>query len=531
MKAFEELKRTITSEPIMLYFPDWDKPFEIHCDASKQAVAAILNQRIDEKERVIMYASRTLTPCERKYQVYEQECLALIWAVELFRQYIRNRKTIVRTDCSALEWLKSKKEGSRVMRWIMRLQEFDLDIQHRKGTKSGNVDGLTRDSAQSVNPYDEEPVEDLYADGLQAEAILFTTRARSKVAKMSESPKPIASDKSEDDVTTTGRPDYKEAIVAAPKGKREAKHPAFFDCEADLRMESRDDFIASQQRASPFMDFIRKDIATNPTSRYMKWDDLFVLRKDGQATRRAAVPEELRAWVLHMHHNIPLAAHQGHKRMLDQIMTNFCWPGLHKDARKWVQCCSICKKRKTPRPMRSGITRPVFALFPNHTVAIDIVGPLNETSDGNIWILTMIDVFTRWPVAVPIANRESRLIAKVIFRRWICEKGVPQQIVSDQGRELVSKGLKHMCEQVGSRKIETSGYNPTGNASVERFHKFLITALSMLVDRKDCEWDERIDAVLFAYRASMNDTTGYSPFFLETGSTSNFTGKCANECL
>jgi hypothetical protein len=94
--------------------------------------------------------------------------------------------------------------------------------------------------------------------------------------------------------------------------------------------------------------------------------------------------------------------------------------------------------------MRSGITKPVFALFPNHTVAIDIVGPLNESPEGNIWILTMIDVFTRWPIAIPMANRESRLIAKIIFRHCICEKGVPQQIVSDRGRELVSKGLKYV---------------------------------------------------------------------------------------
>jgi len=158
----------------MLHFPDWTQPFEIHCDASKQAIAGILSQQVEGKERVIMYASRTLNPNEKKYQTYEQECLALVWAVELFRQYIRNYKTVVRTDCSALAWLKSKKEGSRVMRWIMRLQEFDLDIQHRRGRKSGNVDALTRDSAQPVNPYGEEPMEELYNSH---ERVLVTTRA------------------------------------------------------------------------------------------------------------------------------------------------------------------------------------------------------------------------------------------------------------------------------------------------------------------------------------------------------------------
>ena len=78
-----------------------------------------------------------------------------------------------------------------------------------------------------------------------------------------------------------------------------------------------------------------------------------------------------------------------------------------------------CKKRKTPRPLRQGVSRPVFSKFPNHTVAIDIVGPTPESSEGNLWILTMIDSFTQWPLAVAIPNRRSSLIGKVDLR----EKG------------------------------------------------------------------------------------------------------------
>ena len=71
--AFEQLKNAITTEPVILHYPDWDKPFEIHTDASQEAVAAILCQRIDGKERVIMYASKALTASEKTYQIYEQE--------------------------------------------------------------------------------------------------------------------------------------------------------------------------------------------------------------------------------------------------------------------------------------------------------------------------------------------------------------------------------------------------------------------------------------------------------------------------
>src|SRR5262249_4290499 len=109
------------------------------------------------------------------------------------------------------------------------------------------------------------------------------------------------------------------------------------------------------------------------------------------------VPENLRAWLLRMHHHAPLAAHQGHKRMIQQLVPRFFGPGMVKDIIRWVQGCIACRKRKTPRPLRQGITMPIQSSFPNQTVAIDIVGPMMESSSGNRWILTMIDVFTRWP--------------------------------------------------------------------------------------------------------------------------------------
>ncbi len=160
--AFDFLKKAISTEPIMLHYPDWEVPFEIHTDASKVAVAAILCQHIDGKERVLMYASKTLLPAEQRYHIYEQEALAVVWAVEVFRKYIRNRRTIVKTDCSALQWLKSRNEGARVMRWVVKLAEFDLDIQHRKGKRSANVDGITRMPPPPSDTFGSINIEGLY---------------------------------------------------------------------------------------------------------------------------------------------------------------------------------------------------------------------------------------------------------------------------------------------------------------------------------------------------------------------------------
>ena len=112
-----------------------------------------------------MYASRGLTEIEKRYQIYEQECLAVVWAAELFRKYIQNKKTVVMTDCAALQWLKTRKEGARVFRWILRLQEFDLEIRHRRGSSIPHVDGLTRERPTESSEYrDDGQIETLYSN-------------------------------------------------------------------------------------------------------------------------------------------------------------------------------------------------------------------------------------------------------------------------------------------------------------------------------------------------------------------------------
>jgi hypothetical protein len=82
-------------------------------------------QNHDGVLKVCMYASRAITDCEKKYNAYELECLAAVWAIELFRHYVQMKPFILRTDCYSIKWLQTCIVGSRVLRWALRLQEFD----------------------------------------------------------------------------------------------------------------------------------------------------------------------------------------------------------------------------------------------------------------------------------------------------------------------------------------------------------------------------------------------------------------------
>ncbi|CAA7041920.1 unnamed protein product [Microthlaspi erraticum] len=120
-KAFTKIKEALVSAPVVQP-PNWELPFEIMCDASDYAVGAVLGQRKDKKLHVIYYASRTLDEAQCKYATTEKELLAIVFAFEKFRSYAK----------------------TRLLRWILLLQEFDLEIKDRRGADNGVADHLSR---------------------------------------------------------------------------------------------------------------------------------------------------------------------------------------------------------------------------------------------------------------------------------------------------------------------------------------------------------------------------------------------------
>lgn len=233
---------------------------------------------------------------------------------------------------------------------------------------------------------------------------------------------------------------------------------------------------------------------------------------------QVVVPKEYRQDIMSLAHDSSLAGHLGVRKTLSRIWQHFYWPNIRRDVSQYCKSCHVCQlvgKSNKPIPTAPLIPLPVFEA-PFTRVLIDIVGPLPKTSSGHQYILTMLDMATRYPEAIPLRNISAKMVVKELLN-FFTRFGLPKEVQSDQGSNFLSKVFRQTLKELGISQITSSAYHPQSQGALERYHQTLKTMIRKYCVEHEKDWDKGLPFLLFATRETPSESLGYSPFQLIFG--------------
>ena len=228
------------------------------------------------------------------------------------------------------------------------------------------------------------------------------------------------------------------------------------------------------------------------------------------------VPCEMKEDILRECHEARTAGHLGRNKTMANVKRRFLWPGMRMDTDVHVKTCDLCSRYKTTGQKRRAGMKTFQVGEPAERLCIDIVGPFPETPDGNKYCLVITDCFTKFVEIYPMKNQEVETVAAIVAREHVSRYGAPREIHTDQGRQFEAALFQEMCALLGITKTRTTSFHPQSDGQSERNIKTLVKMLAMAADQNE-DWDDHLPYISMAYRATPQESTGFSPNFLMFG--------------
>ena len=481
-------------------YPDYEKPFTLHVDASRKGLGAVLHQEQDGTLHVIAYASRSLAGSEKNYTVHKLEFLALKWAItSKFHQYLYGKKFTVFTDHNPLVYVTSAARlDANGHRWLEALAGYDFTICYKPGKTHSDADGLSR----LPQP---ETAEKLSSKVISPEVF-------KEICDL------ISGDQEFADVAES-----LGILSGVVYNSTHVSHPVFVDWSTE---QDRDPDIARVKHlvTQGIRPSNRQRKAESPIALRLlsHWDSLFV--KNGVLIRSGKIGDEKVQRVLIPAHKQQEClclihddmGHLGRDKILSVAQDGFFWIGLTGDVDNKVRTCKRCICAKAPNLPEKAPLVSITTSRPMELVCMNFMS-LETALGGYHSILVLTDHFTRYACAFPIRNQEARTVTKILVDEFFVHYGIPERLHSDQGANFQSKIVAHLCKMLDIKKSRTTPYHPQGDGMIERFNKTLISMLKTLDPIQKSRWKEHVIALVHAYNCTKHESTQYSPFYLMFG--------------
>ncbi|UYV75794.1 hypothetical protein LAZ67_13001373, partial [Cordylochernes scorpioides] len=453
--AFETVKGILTSEPLLIH-PTIGIPFILNTDASGIVVGACLQQEVNGTVRPIAYYSKRLTGPEIRYYTIEKEAYAVVLSLQHFKHLLVGSRVEVHTDHKPITYNKgSVYKNARLSRWAEIIQDFNVTFIYVPGKENTVADFLSR------FPCEDDP-------------------------NLSQDRRVVA------------------AVV------RDRRPPL-------LNSNQIWEGLLQEKGWAPGINRLMK-IRPGSIERYnnreYRLQDKYLVTKNEKGTWVKVVPTGFREAVISYHHDIPTGGHFGIKKVMRRLKGDYYWPGMRTQVRKYVRRCESCQLSN------QGVARAASAPHfrpekPFEHLALDFIGPLETTPRGYSSILTIVDLFTKFPILIPTKDQCVNTVVRALLERIITTFGVPKTILSDRGSAFMSCVFKGVCKAMGVGAVKTTAWRPQSNGAVERLNRTVIESLRRCIAGNN--WDTTLPMVAFAIRTTVHASTGFTPAKLVFG--------------
>jgi IS30 family transposase len=229
-----------------------------------------------------------------------------------------------------------------------------------------------------------------------------------------------------------------------------------------------------------------------------------------EETERMTVPEEERQDLLYHTHAM---GHIGTNAMVQAIhQQGKTFPHLAKECSDFIKRCRSCQRnnivRKGYHPMKA-----IHARLPGEHIAIDLAGPFTTSQDGNVYLLVIVDICTRFVLLDALPDKTAFTVAKTLFKRF-SDIGFPRILQSDNGKEFLNGVMKQMTTKMHIDHRLITPYHPRGNGVAENHVKSACSMIRKMVADKADLWDKYVPLVQLSMNTRMVHLHNSSPFSL-----------------
>lgn len=471
-QAFNKIQDDILNRPTLKNLDD-SKPLYLVCDASKIAICGILMQKCNNKFVPVEFFSKQLSPAESRYPSIRRELFAIFASCRHFYEQLYGKKFTILTDAKPLTFhMQLDKQPDIVARWLLYLDQFNYDINHIPGIQNPS-DFLSRMIVEehSINvkiPRNlSKKNSEMLNSNLNSNENSFVvnntnifevrnTLERDNIIKHQNSDKEI-----------------QEIINKIKSNDSKTKEKYFIDSHSNL---------------------VKIKIKVNSKD-----------KSQNSIINKILIPKSLIKDCLTLAH-IP---HFGTEKTYNFIKNKYHWQGMFLDTKSFCENCSQCMMNKAKPKLTKTENIPKKYLAPGEYISIDLVGKLPRSIDGKFFILTIIDQYSRFLEAIPLADIKSSSIIKHLME-YFSKFGIPKIILSDNGTSFTSNEFTDFLKRLKIEHRKSSIYYAPSNGLLERSHRTMKESIAA-ISNETFEWSKNLLLFKLHYNNSLHSATKFTP--------------------